>query len=85
MDNFETDNQDKSNLVGDEKLMSDAVDVEQELIRVKQENRELKTYVIELEQKSSAWDDYSNMVRESTDANSLTELIINYNAINKSY
>jgi len=33
MDNFKTDNQDQSNLVG--KVMSDAVDVEQELIRVK--------------------------------------------------
>ena len=35
MSNFETDNQDKRNMVGDAKVMSDAVDVEQELIRVK--------------------------------------------------
>ena len=39
---FETDNQDKSNLVGDAKLMSDAVDCEQELIRVNQECRDVQ-------------------------------------------
>ena len=53
MDNFKTDNQDKSNLVGD--VMSDAVDVEQELIRLKQENRELK-------EKAKAWDDLEALV-----------------------
>lgn len=40
MDNFKTDNQDKSNLVGD--VMSDAVDREKEIIRLKCENRELR-------------------------------------------
>jgi len=45
MSNFETDNQDKSNLVGDAKLVSDAVDVEQELIKFKKENLELKSKV----------------------------------------
>jgi len=42
MDNFETDNQDKSNLVGDEKLMSDAVDRAQEMLRLIDEVRELR-------------------------------------------
>ena len=40
MDNFKTDNQDKSNLVG--KVMSDAVDVEQERLALIDEVRELK-------------------------------------------
>jgi hypothetical protein len=47
MSNFETDNQDKSNLVGDAKVMSDAVDREQELIRLKDD----------LRAKAKAWDD----------------------------
>ena len=60
---FETDNQDKSNLVGDAKLMSDAVDREQELLKrssgfrsgfeerlaLVDEVRELKDEVRELE------------------------------------
>ena len=57
MDNFKTDNQDKSNLVGD--VMSDAVDVEQELIRLKQENRELK-------EKAKAWDNLEALVAGNT-------------------
>ena len=40
MDNFKTDNQDKDNLVG--KVMSDAVDVEQERLALIDEVRELK-------------------------------------------
>ena len=42
MESFKTKDQSKSNLVGDAKLMSDAVDVEQELIRVKRESREIQ-------------------------------------------
>lgn len=42
MSNFETDNQDKSNLVGDAKVMSDAVDREQERLALIDEVRELK-------------------------------------------
>ena len=56
---FETDNQDKSNLVGDAKVMSDAVDVEQELIRLKDENRELK-------EKAKAWDNLEALVAGNT-------------------
>ncbi len=56
---FETDNQDKSNLVGDAKVMSDTVDVEQELIRLKDENRELK-------EKAKAWDNLEALVAGNT-------------------
>ena len=55
MSNFETDNQDKSNLVGDAKLMSDAVDVEQELIKFKKENLELKSKVSILNDEVKSW------------------------------
>jgi hypothetical protein len=53
---FETDNQDKSNLVGDAKVMSDAVDVEQELIRLKDD----------LRAKAKAWDDLEALVAGNT-------------------
>jgi len=48
MDNFKTDNQDKSNLVGDAKLMSDAVDREQERLALIDEVRELKSVLQEI-------------------------------------
>jgi hypothetical protein len=41
------------------KVMSDAVDVEQELIRLKQENRELK-------EKAKAWDNLEALVAGNT-------------------
>ena len=42
MSNFETDNQDKDNLVGDEKVMSDAVDREQLALKQSDEIASLK-------------------------------------------
>jgi len=56
MSNFETDNQDKSNLVGD--VMSDAVDREQELIKLKNENRELK-------EKAANWDKFEELFKNT--------------------
>ena len=43
MTDFKTENHDKSNLVGDAKVMSDAVDREQERLRDTDDYREIKT------------------------------------------
>jgi len=58
---FETDNQDKSNLVGDAKVMSDAVDREQEIIRLKQEACELRMELALERAKAKAWDKFEEL------------------------
>lgn len=65
MSNFETDNQDKSNLVGDAKLMSDAVDVEQERLALIDEVRELKAdWSANLETKKALMFSLEHVIKE---------------------
>ena len=76
---FETDNQDKSNLVGDAKVMSDAVDAVQlalkrnderlalidEVRELKQEALDLKVVIRHIEDEAKAWDDLEALVKET--------------------
>lgn len=55
MENFKTNSQDKSNLVGDAKLMSDAVDKEQGILKRLDELRVIK-------EKAKAWDDLEELM-----------------------
>jgi len=68
MTDFKTDNQDKSNLVGDAKLMSDAVDREQEMLKRLDELRVIK-------EKAKAWGDLEALM----DKEGYIEICININ------
>ena len=72
MSNFETDNQDKSNLVGNSKVMSDAVNVEQERLALIDEVSKLQDLVIDniatilsYKEKAKAWDDLEAVMNTS--------------------
>ena len=75
-------NEDVNELIDEVRNLNDQVEMLKGMVRILEVPDEYSEEWETLKDKARSWDYYSNLVRESTDANSLTELIINYNALN---